>query len=46
MNCELSTERWVPFIMPELPGLAALERLDAVREIIWRHELTLDENPG
>ena len=42
----VSTERWVPFIVPELPGLAALERLDAVREIIWRHELTLTRVPN
>ena len=39
------TERWVPFIVPELPGLAVLERLDAVREIIWRYELTLARIP-
>ena len=42
----VSTERWAPFIMPELLGLAALERLDAVREIIWRHELTLTRVPN
>ena len=41
----ISTERWVPFIVPELPGLAVLERLDAVREIIWRYELTLARIP-
>ena len=41
----VSTERWVPFIVPELPGLAVLERLDAVREIIWRYELTLARIP-
>ena len=42
----VSTERWAPFIMPELLGLAALERLDAVREIIWRYELTLARVPN
>ena len=40
-----STERWVPFIVPELPGLGALERLEVIREIIWRHELTLARIP-
>ena len=39
------TEQWVPFIVSELPGLAALERLAAVREIIWRYELTLARIP-
>lgn len=40
-----STERWAHFIVRELPGLAGLERLEAVREIIWRHELTLARIP-
>lgn len=40
-----STERWTPFILPELPGLAALDRLAAIREIIWRYELTLARIP-
>ena len=40
-----STERWAPFIFPELPELAVLERLAAIREIIWRYELTLDRIP-
>ena len=39
------TEEWARFIVPELPGLTALERLDAVREIIWRYELTLARIP-
>ena len=41
----VSMELWAPFIVPELPGLAVLERLDAVREIIWRYELTLARIP-
>ena len=41
----VSTERWGPFIVQELPALAVLERLDALREIIWRYELTLATIP-
>ena len=41
----VSTERWARFIVPELPGLAVLERLGAVREVIWRYELTLARIP-
>ena len=41
----LSTERWTPFILKELPGLKATERLIAVREVIWRHELVFMRLP-
>ena len=40
-----STDRWTPFVLAELPGLAAVERLAAIREIIWRYELTLARIP-
>ncbi len=40
------TEEWTHFIISELPGLATLERLDAVREIIWRYELTFARVPN
>ena len=41
----VSTELWAPFIVPELAGLAVLERLDAIREIIWRYDLILARIP-
>ena len=40
-----STERWMPFIVQELTQLAALERLTAIREVVWRYELTLETIP-
>ena len=40
-----STERWTPFIVQELTQLAALERLTAIREVVWRYELTLETIP-
>ena len=40
------TEEWARIILSELPNLTALERLDAVREIIWRYELTLARIPN
>ncbi|MDE2975760.1 MAG: SIR2 family protein [Gemmatimonadota bacterium] len=40
-----STERWMSFVVQELTQLAALERLTAIRDIIWRYELTLETIP-
>ena len=40
-----TTERWTPFILSELSGMVATERLAAVREIMWRHELSLARIP-
>ena len=40
-----STQRWMPSILPELPRLAVLKRLAAIREIIWRYELMLEKIP-
>lgn len=39
------TEEWARLIVSELPNLTTLERLDAVREIIWRYELALERMP-
>lgn len=42
----LVTEHWTPLILRELPDLTATERLDAIREITWRYELTLERLPS
>ncbi len=44
-DLRISTERWTPFILEQLSGIEASDRLAAVREIIWRHELVLMRLP-
>ena len=36
------TRAWQPTILQVLSGLSIVERLDAIRELVWRHEITLE----
>ena len=36
------TRAWQPTILKVLTSLSAIERLDAIRELMWRHEITLE----
>ena len=36
------TRAWQPTILQVLNSLSAIERLDAIRELVWRHEITLE----
>lgn len=36
------TRAWQPTILQVLTNLSAIERLDAIRELVWRHEITLE----
>ena len=36
------TREWMGLILRELPSLDVVERLSAIHEIIWRHEIVLD----
>ena len=36
------TRAWEPYILQALSNLAESERLCAIRELIWRHEITLE----
>ena len=38
----LTNQRWEPQILDLIDGLDPLEQLDAVHEIVWRHEVGLD----
>jgi len=37
-----STNEWEPVILQVLPDFAPLERLDALRELVWRKEILLE----
>lgn len=41
----LVTEQWTPIILKELPRLSLGARLTAIREVIWRYEVTLAKIP-
>ena len=36
------TRAWQPTILQVLNSLSIVERLDAIRELVWRHEITLE----
>ena len=36
------TDNWEPMILESLPSLASLERLNAIRELVWRREVLLE----
>ena len=36
------THAWQPAILQVLNSLSMVERLDAIRELVWRHEITLE----
>ena len=36
------TREWMRLMLRELPSLCAVERLNAIHEVIWRHEIVLD----
>ena len=36
------TREWMRFILGELHSLSALERLNTISEVIWRHEIVLE----
>ena len=36
------TRAWQPTILQVLNSLSVIERLDAIRELVWRHEITLE----
>ena len=36
------TRAWQPNILQILNSLSIIERLDAIRELVWRHEITLE----
>ena len=37
----LYTDRWEPLILRALPDLAPVRRLNAIRELVWRREISL-----
>ena len=36
------TRAWQPTILQVLNSLSVIERLDAIRDLVWRHEITLE----
>ena len=36
------TRQWEPYILRALSSLAAVDRLNAIYELVWRHEITLE----
>ena len=38
----LSTDEWEPTILQVLPDFAPIERLNAIRELVWRKEILLE----
>ena len=44
-NLRASTEGWTPIVLKALPDMEPLERLEAVRELVWRYEGALARMP-
>ena len=38
----MTTDEWEPHILKVLPNLTAVERLDAIYELVWRREILLE----
>ena len=38
----IRTRAWQPTVLQALNSLSTAERLDAIRELVWRHEITLE----
>ena len=38
----MTTDEWEPHILNNLPNLTAVERLDAIYELVWRREILLE----
>ncbi len=42
MQIEYSMEEWEQVVLRDIPAFSQIERLSAIRELIWRRELMLD----